>query len=61
MSYTPIHRFKSSDWLKECHMTWIIFDNFNVWKLIHACYFLLFPWLSKKLPQLLSPAEFGTQ
>ena len=22
-----IHRFKSSDWLKEGHMTWIILDN----------------------------------
>ena len=33
----PIHRFKSSDWLKEGHMTWIIFDNVHVWKLIHVC------------------------
>ena len=37
-----IHRFKSSDWLKEGHMTWIIFDNVHVWKLIHVCYFLLY-------------------
>ena len=29
----PIHRFKSSDWLKEGHMAWIIFDNVHVWKL----------------------------
>ena len=47
-----IHRFKSSDWLKEGHMTYIIFDNVHVWKLIHVYYFLLFPWLSKKLSQL---------
>ena len=33
-------------------MTWIIFENVQVWKLIHVCYFLLFPWLSKKLSQL---------
>ena len=26
----PIHRFKSSDWLKEGHMTWTIFDNVHV-------------------------------
>ena len=47
-----IHRIKSSDWLKEGHMTWIIFDNVHVWKLIHVRYFLLFPWLLKKLAQL---------
>ena len=34
----PIHRFKSSDWLRGGHMTWIIFNNVNVWKLIHVCY-----------------------
>ena len=50
--YTPIHKLKSSDWLKEGHMTWIIFDNVHVWKLIHVYYSLLFPWLSKKLSQL---------
>ena len=33
-------------------MTWIIFDNVNVWKLIHMYSFLLFPWLAKKLSQL---------
>ena len=39
-----IRRFKSSDWLKEGHMTWIIFDNVHVWKLIHVCYlFFYFP------------------
>ena len=38
-----IHRFKSSDWLKEGHMTWIILDKVHVWKLIHVCSFLLFP------------------
>ena len=48
----PVHRFKSSDWIKEGHMPWIIFDNVHFWKLIHVCYFLLFPWLSKKLSQL---------
>ena len=48
----PINRFKSSDWLKEGHMTWIIFDNVHVWKLIHVCCLLLFPLLSKKPSQL---------
>ena len=49
----PIHRFKWFDWLKkESHMTWIIFNNVHVCKLIHVCYFLLFPWLSKKLSPL---------
>ena len=38
-----IHRFKSSDWLKEGHMTWIIFDNVHVWKLIHCVSFYYFP------------------
>ena len=34
-------------------MTWIIFDNVHVWKLIHVYHFLLqIPWLSKKLSQL---------
>ena len=33
----PIHRFMSSDWLKEGHMTWISFDNVHVRKLIHVC------------------------
>ena len=23
----PIRRFKSSDWLREGHMTWTVFDN----------------------------------
>ena len=48
----PVHRFKLSDWLKEGHLTWTIFDDVHVWKLIHVCYFLLFPQLSKKLSQL---------
>ena len=39
----PIYRFKSSDWLKEGHMTWNIFDSVHVWKLIRVYYFLLFP------------------
>ena len=38
-AYSAIHRFKSSDWLKEGYMTWIIFDNVHVWKLTHVCYF----------------------
>ena len=38
----PIHRYKSSDWStsdwsKQCHMTWISFGNVHVWKLIHVC------------------------
>ena len=32
----PIHRLKLSDWSKQGHMTWINFDNFHVWKLIHV-------------------------
>ena len=40
----PIHRFKSSDWFEKGHMTWIIFDNDHVWKLIHVCViFYYFP------------------
>ena len=31
----PIYRFKSSDWLKEGHMTWVILDSVHVWKVIH--------------------------
>ena len=31
-----MNRFKSSDWLKEGNMTWIIFDNIHVWKVIHV-------------------------
>ena len=26
----PIYRLKSSDWLKEGHVTWISFDNVHV-------------------------------
>ena len=50
-----IHRFKSSDWLKDGHMTWAIFDNVNVWKLIHECYFLLF------VQEAVTVAELGTR
>ena len=32
-----MYRFKLSDWLKEGHMTWIIFDNVHVLELIHVC------------------------
>ena len=32
----PIHRFKSSDWLKEGHMTWIIFDNVHVFNCLET-------------------------
>ena len=46
-----IHRFKSSDWLKEGHMTWIIFDNVHVWKLIRVLFFYYFPD-SRSLSQL---------
>ena len=38
----PIHRFKVSNWFKEGHMTWIIFNNVNVWKLIHVCYLVFY-------------------
>ena len=54
----PIHRFKSSDLLKEGHMTWIIFDNVHDWKLIHVCYFL---FISLTLEEAVTAAEFGTQ
>ena len=54
----PIYGFKSSDWLKEGHVTWIIFDNVHVWKLIHVCYFLLF---SRTLEEAVTAAEFGTR
>ena len=39
----PIHGFKSSDWLKEGHMTWIIFDIVHVWKLSMCVSFYYFP------------------
>ena len=48
----PIHRLKSSDWLKEGHMILIIFNNIHVWKLIHVCFFYYFPDSKKKLSQL---------
>ena len=51
----PIHRFKSSDWLKEGLMTWSIFDNLHVWKLIHVCQF------SQSLEEAVTAAEFGTR
>ena len=47
----PIHRFKLSDWLKEGHMTWIIFDNVHAWKLI----------ISLTLKEAITAAKFGTQ
>ena len=53
----PIHRLKSSDWLREGHMTWIIFDNVHVWKLIHVCYFFT---ISLTLEEAVTAAEFGT-
>ena len=58
--YTPHYRFKLSDWLKEGHMTWIIFDNVHVWKLIQAiCVnFYYFPDSKKQLA--VTAAEFGT-
>ena len=37
--FTPSEKFSCyapADWLKEGHMTWIIFDNVHVWKLIHV-------------------------
>ena len=30
-----IHKLKLPDWLKKHHMTWIIFNNVHVWKLMH--------------------------
>ena len=53
----PIHRFTSSDWIKEGHMTWIIFDNVHVWKLIHVLFFTI----SLTLEEAVTAAEFGTQ
>ena len=52
-----IHRFKSSDWLKKGHMTWIIFDNVHVWKLIHVLFFTI----SLTLKEAVTAAEFGTR
>ena len=53
----PIRRFKSSDSLKEGHMTWIIFDNFHVLKLIHVLFFTI----SLTLKEAVTAAEFGTR
>ena len=43
-----------SDFLKEGYMTWIFFIQCPCLELIHVCYFLIFPRLSKKLLQLLN-------
>ena len=42
----PIHRLKSSDWLRKA---WISFDNVHYRKLIYVCWVLLF--LDVKLPK----------
>ena len=55
----PIHRFKSSDWLKEGHMTWIISDSVHAWKLIHIVLFLLYSSLT--LEEAVTAAQFGTR
>ena len=39
-------------------MTWIIFDNVHVWKLIHVCYFFT---ISLTLEEAASADEFGTR
>ena len=56
----PINRSKSSDWLKEGYMTWIIPDNVHVWKLIHVCYVLFFT-ISLTLEEAVTAAKFGTR
>ena len=56
--YTPfMHRFKSSDWLKKGHMTWISFHNVHVRKLIHVCQFFT---ISLTLGESVTAAVFGT-
>ena len=39
-------------------MTWIIFDNVHVWKLIHV---FLFFTISLTLEEAVTAAEFGTR
>ena len=50
-----IHRFKSSDRLKKDHMSWNIFYNVYVWKLIHVCYFFT---ISLTLGETVTAAKF---
>ena len=52
----PIHRFKSSDWLKG-HMAWISFDNVHVGKLTVCVSFYFFPLT---LGEAVTAAEFET-
>ena len=52
----PIHRFKSSHWSIQAHMTWISFDNVHVRKLIHVLVFTISP----ALKEAVTAAEFGT-
>ena len=42
-------------------MTWIIFDNVHVWKLIHVCYFLLYNTISRTLEETVTAAEIETR
>ena len=59
----PIHRFKSSDWVKEGNMTWINFDNVHIRKPIHVCSSVLVFTISLTLREavtMVTAGEFGT-
>ena len=53
----PIHRFKSSDWLKEGHMTWIIF--FQQCSCLETNPYVLFFTVSRTLEEAVTATEFG--
>ena len=57
----PIHRFKLSDWLKEGHMTWIIFDNVHVFNCLETNPCVLVFTISLTLEEAVTAAEFGTR
>ena len=53
-----IHRFKSSDWLKEGHMTWIIFEQCSCLE-TNPC--VLVFTISLTVKEAVTAAEFGTR
>ena len=53
----PIHRFKSSDWLKEAHMT----DYFRQCSCLETNPYVLVFTISLTLEEAVTAAEFGTR
>ena len=54
----PLHRFKSSDWLKEGHMTWIIFQQCSC---LETSPCVLFFTISLTLKEAITAAKFGAR